>query len=204
MVVKERPIIFTHNIREIISGEKTQTRRVINRMPRGIINGVIFDDDINAWRFGVNNIHMTVGVKCPYGIPGDVLWLKENWRKTCDGKIEYKADGLHDLYIKWEVPLFMPKVASRIKLLVENVRIQKIQEISDDDCLAEGVKKVTKDGRLYKYCFYDKGDYSSTPWSQMHLSPKLVFEDLWNSINKKRGFGWDVNPFVWVVDFSLL
>lgn len=203
MSVKERPIIFTHNIREIISGEKIQTRRVIKPQPFGHYSKIYFDESIQKWNF-YHPVNASDHIRCPYGVKGDVLWVKEVWREKKDGSFEYKANGLSDLYVKWKSPLFMPKSASRTKLLVERVRVQRIQEILDDDCLAEGVKKVTKDGMRYKYCFYDKGDYSSTSWSQMHLSPKLVFEDLWNSINRKRGFGWDVNPFVWVVDFSLL
>ena len=94
----------------------------------------------------------------------------------------------------------MPRKLSRITLEITAVRVERLQDISEEDAMAEGIRRVTKDGSLFKYCVYDKGDISSTPWAEMPHTAVGAYAALWNSIN---GAGsWDANPWVWVIEFK--
>ena len=83
-----------------------------------------------------------------------------------------------------------------------DVRVERVQDISEDDARAEGIREVTKDGVVKKYCVYDLGDYSSTPWDQMPRRAVAAYAALWNDINGKGAFL--SNPWVWVVEFRRL
>lgn len=86
---------------------------------------------------------------------------------------------------------------------VTNVRIEKLQDISEEDCIAEGIKKVSKDGEIFKYCIYDKKDYSSTPWQNTPRNPKEMYKSIWDP-SAKEGYKWINNPFVFVYEFEKL
>jgi hypothetical protein len=79
------------------------------------------------------------------------------------------------------------------------VRAERVQDITEDDAVMEGIRRVTKDGNIFKYCVYDCSDYSSTPWQDMPHSPLEAFSMLWDSINEARGYSCDSNPWVWVL-----
>lgn len=149
----------------------------------------------------------------PIWEPGDRLWVKETVRvlgrergdkwECC---VEYRADHENRLpetpeefrlcrelwerrLNRWTTPRFMPRWASRITLEVTDVRVQRVQEISEDDAVAEGM-----DGR---YCWAGA--------ARCDGSGDLVinqFWSRWDSLNAKRGFGWDANPWVWIIDFK--
>jgi hypothetical protein len=89
---------------------------------------------------------------------------------------------------KWRPSIFMPRWASRITLEIVSVKVERVQEISKEDAIAEGVEAVMVDG--HKYGLQTGNDY------------KWAFNQLWDSINAKRGYGWDVNPWVWAVTFK--
>ena len=103
-------------------------------------------------------------------------------------------------FIKWRPSILMPKTMARIWLEVKIVRVERVQDISEDDAMAEG---ITTD--ILPACgdHPDLQCYVTMP-DDNHAYPTAqeAFEKLWNSINKKRGFGWDVNPWVWVVEFE--
>lgn len=130
---------------------------------------------------------------------GQILWVRETWRElgsaqTADGSIPppevavgniiYAAD--HPEEGPWRSPRYMPKWASRLTLEVTNVRVERVQDIRDPDAIAEGVEWT--------------GLADKTGWTVG--GPTQAFQILWDSINKKRGFGWDENPWVWVVQFT--
>ena len=96
----------------------------------------------------------------------------------------------------------MPRWASRLTLEVKAVRVERLQEISEADARAEGIRLVTKDGTVNKFCVYDQGNYSSIPWSEMPRDAVSSYRSHWDSINAKRGHGWVTNPWVWVVEFK--
>lgn len=186
----ERPILFSGPmVRAILDGRKTMTRRVVKHPP--------FDpsDDGLDTEILVNNI------KCPYGQPGDRLWVRETWSPWADESTKYAArsqepalycadykTGAPSLDIggdyKWHPSIYMPRWASRITLDIVAVRVERLQEISVDDVIAEGILRSDIDDRMRDS--YDR-------WQ---------FRQLWDSINAKRGYSWDLNPWVWVIGFT--
>lgn len=204
--MKERPIIFSSPmVRSILDGRKTQTRRVVKLRggheqeligTRGKFDAA-FSEDIDS------------GVNCPYGLPGDRLWVREKWTGTFhleNFHIAYAADGSERFadappgYVlpksalkpdNWVTPLFMPRWSSRITLEITDVRVQRIQEISEQDSLSEGAE-LDSDGFPLGHPPLDDGYDTATEW----------FSDLWDSINAKRGFGWESNPWVWAITFQ--
>ncbi len=212
--MKEQPIIFTgDSIRRILERRKTQTRRVCrDQTPKKYWWGdnlpMIPDgkEKYTGWVKDIPKVAIGIPTKCPYGIPGDRLWVRERFRvdKPFTGdldhdltthRITYYADD-HPKYRdqdKWKPSIFMPRKASRITLEVVSVRVERIQLISNADILAEGVTPVEIDP-------IDPPD----PWDDFHQAYRLPFEKLWNSINAKRGYGWEQDPWCWVVEFKPL
>jgi hypothetical protein len=94
---------------------------------------------------------------------------------------------------------FLPnKLRDRMPMgTLKIIRAERVQDITEDDAVIEGIRRVTKDGNIFKYCVYDCSDYSSTPWQDMPHSPLEAFSMIWDSINEARGYSWDSNPWVW-------
>lgn len=156
---------------------------------------------------------------CPYGQVGDRLWVRETWatyyRETTKpdfreaDDVVFRADyeGLHpDVYGCWRPSIHMPRWACRIELEITGVRVERLQDISPDDAIAEGLTAISKDGgRTTKYGIPDSDGYPGTdntgwPWEHWRFSPVDAFQHLWESIN---GAGsWDANPWVWVIEFK--
>ncbi len=175
-----KPIIFsTPMVKAILDGRKTQTRRVIK----------VDDAPEN---------------KLPRYEAGDILWVREKWRTVdyeyCDGKwsasIEY-ADGIRgprvfyydnsdvgipvdSIYSQtgWHSPMFMPREAARLFLKVKTVRVERLQDITAHDAIREGMESVIP---------FDAVD---------------EFKELWDNLNAKRGYGWETNPWVLVIEFE--
>lgn len=123
-----------------------------------------------------------------------------------DGCFIYRADCRTSERITWRPSIHMPKEAARIWLLVTDVRVERLQDITDDDCMKEGIQAWTKDGKLYKYYPADKdGDFPNCEWSDCPRSPWDAMKRVWNSTIKKSElscYGWDTNPWVWVIEFE--
>lgn len=176
--MKERPILFSAPmVRAILDGTKTQTRRVI----KGLALNWIADG------FCPEFIACAENKLCPYGQPGDHLWVRETflgWYNTDDGSFShaaaYRADGYKlENGEKWRPSIHMPRAASRITLEITGVRVERLQDISPEDCLAEGIRGEHGNGRC---------DLTT------------AYADLWEQIN---GLGsWDANSWVWVVEFK--
>lgn len=180
--MKERPILFSGSmVRAILEGRKTQTRRIIKPQP------IPYSGAGDSKRKG--HPWMPIGGvfkqswRCPYGKPGDRLWVRETWAyEGTDGSsvlpIQYRADRSDWLECsKWKPSIYMHRAASRIDLEITGIRAEQIQEITEDDAKAEGVEPYAP----------DDGRYGAG------------YKSLWDSIN---GVGsWDVNPWVWVVEF---
>ena len=187
---KEVPIPFSGPmVRAILDGTKTQTRRVIK--PQPILSAENEKVVSEAWRAGF------ISVKCPYGHVGDRLWVKEALISSAydDGEpcVKYEADGhIHDDAVwvwkrKYLPSMFMPRGLSRITLEITDVRVERLQSISANDCRAEG--HPVDAGRSLDQAVHDD---AALDW----------YRDLWDSLNAERGFGWDVNPWVWVISFT--
>lgn len=166
----------------------------------------------------------------PYGDdPHDLLWVRETWgcpasdhprckdgRKPSPGdKIVYDANpadswqwqrgGASRGSFVWRSPIHMPRWASRITLRVTDVRIELLQKISEVDAKAEGVKPtVFTESDVAAAVSDSQEDQLLRALGPGQTSHKFEFQCRWDAINAKRGFGWDVNPWVWVVSFEVL
>ena len=206
--MRERPIIMTaESVRAILAGQKSQTRRVVTPQPSA---GVRWGTLGKGWEDGHGR-----PLRNPYGAPGDRLWVREGWRAEArelergrlSHLIDYRADtGTPTLtatdspdaprFVQagnpWRSPLFMPRWASRLTLEVTAVRVERVQDISEEDARAEGAtpKMQTADDV--------DGAPDASPWRAYRAG----FADLWDKINGPRGYGWGVNPWVWVLTFQ--
>lgn len=214
--IKERPIIFSAAmVRAILEGRKTQTRRIIKPQPieaSGIkvehFHPAIIDrlGDLQPGPeiFGAYTDDGEWGVKCPYGQPGDGLWVREAFSgeyylskfspsEWISSLIWYWADGNpHDGdWTKPKPSIHMPRWASRIFLEVVSVRVERLRDISEADAMAEGIQ-MHRDGDFPIFTTDGKDCWGSTAWSS--------YRYLWDKINGEGAF-WD-NPWVWVIEFK--
>lgn len=206
--MKERPIIFSAPmVRAILSGAKTQTRRVVPTMVTG--GRVEYPGKRDGRGFSrVNWLDTAEGMAqaaqdCKHGRPGDKLWVKETWGAVPHmmggvqpETLRYRADGEYQNERgtwRWRSSIHMPRWASRITLEITGVRVERLQDISEADALSEGVAQVVRDRLPAQQC----GEYDA-----IDVDPVELYRDLWESIN---GHGsWDANPWVWVIEFKKL
>jgi hypothetical protein len=213
--VKERPILFSSlMIRALLAGTKTQTRRLVKPQPSGdAVEAAIIDggagDGVWCWLAGadMNDVSGVLGeFRCPYGVPGDRLWVRETWRASLAFDLTKPSEIPSSFPIGYEAGggnlptfnegklrpgMFMPRWASRITLEITDARVQPVQEISEADAIAEGVEPVGDRWR----------DYDAAPRPDGFADPRKSFRALWQSINAKRA-PWASNPWVWVLTFA--
>lgn len=195
---KERPILFNAPmVRAVLAGNKWQTRRVANPVRHPDL-GNLYDPGALALEGEPQHV---IDRACPYGQPGDRLWVRETWQHANHPfgpyqdhtPVFYRADYLDDphgpdgelspegRYREWRPSIHMPRTACRILLEITAVRVERLQAISRGDAMAEGCP----------FPNMAQGD-----------DPRQWYANLWNSIN---GTGnWDANPWVWVVEFRPL
>jgi len=197
----ERPIMFKGPmVRAILDGTKTQTRRLVKwgseeaptlgckiaqTGPEGIEEWTYEDDD--ASNAGV------LDILCPYGVAGDRLWVRETFCDQGCGRFLYRASVENPEWKvrRWKPSIFMPRMASRIELEVTAIRALRLQDISEEDAESEGAMTWWNGlSQEEQFGMYDGG-----------RGPIAAFRMLWDSINAKRGVGWDTNPWVWAVSF---
>lgn len=201
---KERPILFSGEmVRAILEGRKTQTRRIVKHA--GDDSRIYWNPVVVGGYGGWLNDHGRPR-PCPYGKPGDRLWVRETWAEVegykdhtgrDPGSIWYRADGQcrfvgsdepyepgiaeAELRVdRWRPSIHMPRHASRILLEITDVKVERLNDISAEDAVAEGVEAFAKDHNLTGY------------WT-------TAFARLWNSIHGDGA--WNVNPFVWAIAF---
>lgn len=235
---------------------KWQTRRLMEPQPHMGEHGGMFEglrpclkwqrsrkhSTWLAWESREWQFDLAIGTDCPYGRPGDTLWVRETWQAEPGPEYEfgdwyddvppafrksaaaymhtyYRADmsqyavldcGGDDVFLqptpqditelpqfdtlKWRSPLFMPRWASRITLEITEVRVQRLQEISEADAQAEGTEKEFE----VNLATFTRDKH----WDAARASTyRLGFKHLWDKINKERGHGWDTNPWVWCLSF---
>jgi hypothetical protein len=204
--MKAHPILFsTEMVQAILAGRKEQTRRVISFCKKAdpeFYNEVEFrncqDYKDGSYRAVFNTDETPFSEIFPYGKIGDILWVRETWqhhgRPDISGiKYIYKADkseGIADI-AKWKPCIFMPKEACRIFLKITNIRVERLQAITQEDALKEGIK-VIEPGEAY-YDYQQIGGAS-------FISPRGSYVSLWQKINGAES--WDANPWVWVISFE--
>lgn len=202
--MKAYPILFSApEVRAILEGRKSQTRRVMKPQPYQHKSGYKYVPSIGYINLAMQSNQI---IKCPYGVPGDRLWVREThykWTGCGNPPNDFCRDRCYADHPNFEnydqgcclltvSSIQMPRWASRITLEVVSVRARRLHEISEADALAEGAdywwNSLTQMEKLQVY----SGGFG----------PVGSFRDLWDSFNSKRGFGWDVNPWVWVVEFK--
>jgi hypothetical protein len=200
--VSEKPILFSGPmVKAILAGTKTQTRRVYKPKAPAPYEIVDQDDSGRPWPFWMDDGGDYRVVSCPYGSPRSRLWVRETWhpaaRMGTQVLVEYAADESErtveagqnvnvDAKIardSWVPSIFMPRWASRLTLEITDVRVQRVQEISAEDAVEEGINP------------------SEVPGIGSDSSLVRAYADLWDSINLSRGYGWASNPWVWALTF---
>jgi len=225
--MKERPILFSGPmVRAILSGQKTQTRRVMREQ---ICEPGVVRMACPGYCEVVNEHGVSIpGFRCPYGKPGDRLWVREAHHRTTDGRSiligyevpgenrEYEAPGVgrvrefrHHLggwggRVSRNFPsIHMPRWASRITLEITGVRVERLQDISEADAFAEGIQRLENHSwnagparPLGTYRGLDEWSEDEGFWTDA----VSAYAALWDSINGPGA--WDANPWVWVVEFK--
>ena len=195
----------------ILEGRKPQTRRIVR--PQFEYQGFDGPPKFNT-TFGYFSSPSQHGVKCPYGIPSDRLWVKEALVASTNGRFSiarYAADSMYveprgEAWVQqypdgtcataWQwrrnkLPsIHMPRWASRITLQITDIRVERLMEISEEDAKAEGIYLLSGTG----------GGWKHAPGEQEYDTAKEAYAALWQSINGPGS--WDKNPWVWVVEFE--
>ena len=203
-------IFSTEMVKAILAERKTMTRRVIKKKYDNThiewfknkygTRLVEMQDNIEGETFGVKpdgiSFQKILGyreIKCPWEV-GDVLWVRETWNQALNTETDelgyvYKEQMLREnvIYtdldddpIKWRPSRYMPRKAARLFLKVKDIRVERVQDITEEDAIAEGCEKLLMETR----------------------SARNNFMNLWNSINTKRGYIWAMNNWVWAVEFE--
>jgi len=190
----EKPMLFSRDpVRRILDWTKTQDRRIIKPQPH--------KEAYAVWDEWVQN---KITNECPHPV-GSRVWVKETWRVRGGREYEYQkhqpsvvyradADVIDDVSYEWRPSIFMPRWASRITLEITNVRIERLNKISEEDAVKEGViceeiptGIVCESTRIEEY---------------VPEAPSDAYIRLWESINGKGS--WEKNPMVWVYEFRRL
>lgn len=197
---RERPILFSGPmVRALLDGRKTQTRRIVKGMALEWLAPDMFTPEFVA--DPANHL-------CPYGVPGDVLWVRETlkraphlWTYAADGmEVDWPArQGLAGKARDTVVSIHMPRDACRLRLRITDVRVERLNDISEADALAEGIDRVANNfGNGPAYCDYLLPDVRNE--AEWYASPLKSFQSLWQTIHGEDG--WAENPWVWAVSFE--
>ena len=177
----DRPILFSAPmVCALLAGRKTQTRSVLRKQD---------------WPAAIVALYPSQKADVPYAT-GDRLWVREALKLDESDHLIFAADGANvptgDIPVGFSVNrrsapgMFMPRWASRLTLVVTDVRVQRVQDIAKADVVAEGI--TGRDG---------------SPLDDVHAGWHEPFAHLWDSINAKRGYGWDANPWVVAITFTV-
>jgi hypothetical protein len=211
--MKSKPILFsTPMVQAILEGRKTQTRRVC-KIPIKPMEEVMCteetdpnDPEFSGFYLVKNNwVYHTESKLAkslsPFGQIGDLLWVRETFRpkghsfpigKHFEYKATAEADG-NPINEPWKPSIFMPKDAARIWLKITNIKVERLNDISDEDAKNEGIKLSEHSSENVDLWYrYDDGSYT--------FLPQTSFRTLWESINGKNS--WNSNPWVWVIEFE--
>lgn len=205
-----KPILFnkqisTEMVRAILDGRKSCTRRICKDANEYTVPDMDF---YNADRrtYAVHNFadkeyteQLSIAERtCPI-CPGDILYVRETWKKAPNGYYYYEDWQRNDIadITKWKPSIHMPKEAARIWLKVMNVRVERLQEITDEQAKREGIQ--------YDECPTGFTWKQETDMHNCYTTPIGAMQALWNSTIKKSDldcYGWDANPWVWVIEFE--
>ncbi len=207
--------------------------------PLGFVTDSTEKKEVGCFGFGIDEYGGSIQYAKPSYQPGDILYVRETWERfecwNCDGDERgncpkepkkgvldktcgcymYRATDEIRGDAKWHPSIHMPKEATRIWLKVTDVRVERLQEITEVQSQAEGIRGYSKDGNLYKYAVTDdwwidfhnkhRKSFLGTWWQDMPRTAKDAFSYLWNSTIKPSDldrYGWGANPLVWVIEFE--
>lgn len=197
-----KPIIFSGPmVQAILSGNKTQTRRILRKQPQWVAYPNVPFSTPDANPIGI--------IPCPYGQIGSALWVREAWAYV---QTEHHPTGIRQPGVswmcaihrtgwsgtspKWRPSIHMPRWASRIALEVTRIRVQRLQEISAEDAIAEGIVPLSL--QAGEPGAWWTADPAAGP--ELHArSPYEAYRLLWEKIHGDGS--WDFNHWVWVVEF---
>lgn len=212
-------IMGADSVRAILDGRKTQTRRVVNKKaldrfkfsPSGELLGS-FNESHPEWE-----IYPTID-DAPYKV-GDRLWVRETYCTVMGGPpfglCFYRADsesivietkyGTQYMSPDWKSPMFMPKAMSRITLEVTNIRVERVQDITEDEAMAEGIEKDLDGWKDHTKRFANHPEYPAFGGMFRDILPTAInsYKKLWDSINGKK-HPWESNPWVFVYTFKVV
>ena len=207
--MKERPILFSGPmVKAILEGRKTQTRRVLKPQPQARATGYFAWQSSRLKAFDLPEGFVNTSERAlrdililasPYGQVDDRLWVRETWWCSPNhlnrNSVSYRqvvATACGEEAAKrntWKPSIFMPRWASRLLLEITAIRAQRLQEITEEDAQAESPP-----------CFDTSEGLAPTHSAAYHF--RYHFRKLWDSLNAKRGYGWDTNPWCWCLSFK--
>lgn len=197
-----KPILFnTEMVRAILDGRKSCTRRICKDANECTVPDMEFYN-ADKRTYAVHNFadkkhteQLSIAERtCPI-CPGDILYVRETWKKAPNGYYYYEdwqKDDIADV-TKWKPSIHMPKEAARIWLKVTDVRVERLQEITEEGAKKEGA--IDNRGFIHS----PDNEYDSVHTAREH------FTEIWDSTIKKSGldrYGWSANPYVWVIEFE--
>lgn len=212
--IQFKPILFsTPMVEAIEAGRKTQTRRLV-KFPKDF-TGEVYNNAPYGLKYSSNLYGDTVQ-RLAYALPDDILWVRETWQETTwlhpsdenYGYI-YKASengrewAANDESWIWKPSLFMPKEACRLFLKVISCSVERLQDISHEDAVAEGIEYIDiEEPFTMGYKLYGKHRIPDLLGRKAVTGTSIEsYQTLWESINGRES--WDSNPYVWVVSFEL-
>ena len=214
---KERPILYsTPMVQAIQEDRKGMTRRIV-KFPDDFDGKKVFDNSPFGLKYSKSDDTLW-RLPCPYGEVGDILWVRETYTELVPehfitSKYIYKADITPDSeeirqeYIKagypykWKPSIFMPKSACRIRLEITNIRVERLQDISEEDAIAEGILELCQSGMQLAQNGRQFLDYSKKiELFNDGLNAIESYKSLWESINGKGS--WSKNPWIWGIEFK--
>lgn len=201
-----KPILFnTEMVRAILDGRKTCTRRICKDANECTVPDMNFYN-ADKRTYAVHNFadkkhteQLSIAERtCPI-CPGDILYVRETWKKAPNGYYYYESWQRNDIadITKWKPSIHMPKEAARIWLKVMNVRVERLQEITDEQAKREGIQ--------YDECPTGFTWKQETDMHNCYTTQIGAMQALWNSTIKKSDldrYGWDASPWVWVIEFE--
>lgn len=222
--MKERPILMNAEmVRAVLDGRKTQTRRPVKPQPYTIPWRDAYGnaDEALFWRYAEPREDWPYPRFCPFGQPGDRLWVRETWQEFFDDEmmplrprgprgrlgspdtpdrgsyVFYRADGPVPVQpplgrANWRPSIHMPRWASRIALEITDVRVERVQDITEDDAIAD----AGLEAMIPEHIWYIPGEDLGTT-----RDPIYAFEHVWDACYGKTHHAWTTNPWVWVVEF---
>lgn len=205
-----KPILFnTDMVRAIMDGRKNCTRRIVkpqpdekHTYPLGFVTDSTEKKEVGCFEFGINEYGGSIQYAKPQYQPGDILYVRETWgypiSLNSDKQYVFRADKIAESGFKndshiWHPSIHMPKKAARIWLNVTNVRVERLQDITEDGAEAEGA--IDNRGFIHS----PENEYDRI------YTAREYFIKIWDRTIKKSDldiYGWDVNPWLWVIEFE--